>query len=107
MASQRINEKQTPHYSLIELKTLLLNDETSSITQSSISDAFSLGFSKTEMIDAVQLLKRDDFYKSMTTYHDSSLWQDVYHLRVRESILYIKLQKSFAEKGVIISFKEK
>ena len=33
-----------------------------------------------------------DFYKSMTTHHDSTLWQDVYHLRLQGGPAYVKLQ---------------
>lgn len=104
MAPRRINEKRIPHYNLTELKKLLLKDKTRNITRSSISGAHSIGFSKTQMIDTVQLLRRENFYKSMTIYGNHKIWQDVDYLKVEQLNLYIKLQ-TLDKKGVIISFK--
>lgn len=43
----------------------------------------------------------------MTSYYNSKLWQDVYRPTFREVDLYVKLQISPEERGVVISFKER
>lgn len=108
MASQFSTRKRTlAYYSLSELKRLLLNDKTSILTQRSISDAHSIGFSKTQMVETVQLLRSENFSKSEPAYDGSNLWHDAYNLRVGKLTLYIKLQKSIDKKAIITSFKEK
>jgi len=42
-----------------------------------------LGFGYSEMLAVVLALKPADFYKSMTTYADHTIWQDVYRPRPR------------------------
>jgi motility quorum-sensing regulator / GCU-specific mRNA interferase toxin len=37
-------------------------------------------------------MERSMFFKSMTTFADHRVWQDVYHVPVREPQLYIKFQ---------------
>lgn len=49
-------------------------------------------------------LEKDDFFKSMTTFHDHSLWQDVYKPLVNSVRAYIKLQEAAAGM-VLIQFK--
>ena len=46
-----------------------------------------------------------DLSKSMTTYRDNKIWQDVYHKAIDNIDLYIKLQIS--DKAIVISFKER
>ena len=50
-------------------------------------------------------LLNKDLYKSMTTYHDNKIWQDVYYKTIDNIDLYIKLQIS--DKAIVISFKER
>ncbi|MGW8160341.1 MAG: type II toxin-antitoxin system MqsR family toxin [Desulfoprunum sp.] len=46
------------------------------------------------------------FYKSMTTIHDATLWQDVYHAPCPNGkTAYIKV--TLREGAVVIQFKEK
>ncbi len=103
-----VNEKRKPHYELNRLKRLI-RAEKIIITRSSEKSAFSIGFSRQEILDTVLALRPRDFYKSMTTYRDHKIWQDVYKPRfMKEDTaleLYIKLQESIDEKCVIISFK--
>lgn len=56
------------------------------------------------LADCVLQLELQDFYKSMTTLHDTSIWQDVYHPRVRGVPAYVKIQ-IVDDTTVIISFK--
>lgn len=76
------------------------------VTKTALMDARSMGFSSQDMVDAIQQLKRKDFVKSMTTYADHHIWQDVYNTEYNGYSLYIKFQVD--EMGhFIISFKEK
>jgi motility quorum-sensing regulator/GCU-specific mRNA interferase toxin len=58
------------------------------------------------MLAVVAALTRRAFYKSMTTYADHRVWQDVYHAPtpVRKDA-YIKI--TFGEGAPVIQFKEK
>lgn len=46
-----------------------------------------------------------DFYKSMTTYGDHGVWQDVYLPRTQVGRVYLKL--TVADDVLIVSFKER
>ncbi|MBI5234995.1 MAG: type II toxin-antitoxin system MqsR family toxin [Deltaproteobacteria bacterium] len=95
-----------PRYNLGELKRLIENAKTRHITRSSVLDAGKIGYSDTEIINEVLSLKQNEFYKSMKAELKPGLWQDVYKPTRNGLKLYIKLQKSFDGKGVIISFKK-
>lgn len=49
------------------------------------------------------------FYKSMTTYADHRVWQDVYHAQAEDEglVLYIKFQADVVTEFRVMSFKEK
>lgn len=46
------------------------------------------------------------FVKSMTTYADHRLWQDVYHVPTRGLLLYVKFQADVLTEFTVVSFKE-
>lgn len=61
-----------------------------------------------EGVKAVLLdLTRADFFKSMTTFEDHTLWQDVYHHWINDVQAYIKLQEADGTRSVVIQFKRK
>jgi len=62
-------------------------------------------FDDEAMVARVMRLGWQEFYKSMTTHANSTIWQDVYRTHDGKVGIYIKLQKSLDAKGVIISFK--
>jgi len=45
-----------------------------------------------------------DFYKSMTTYADHTIWQDVYRQKTMAGYVYLKL--TVMDDVLIVSFKE-
>lgn len=57
-----------------------------------------------DALSVVQGLRRQGFYKSMTTHRDHRVWQDAYHGRWRGTALYIKFQR--AGEYFVVSFKE-
>jgi len=63
-----------------------------------------LGFDYLEMLAVIMLLKASDFYKSMTTYADHRVWQDVYRPSTTLGDVYLKL--TVTEDVLIVSFKE-
>jgi motility quorum-sensing regulator / GCU-specific mRNA interferase toxin len=56
------------------------------------------------MLDIVIPLTSRDFYKSMTTYADHTLWQDVYRPVIKVGGVYLKL--TVVDDLLIVSFKE-
>lgn len=99
-------EKRKPHYGLDALKMLLLHESTRIVTRSGRQGAAMLGYFDEEAVVArVLRLAAIEFYKSMTTYGNSKIWQDVYRTCDGEVGIYIKLQKSLDGKGVVISSK--
>lgn len=55
------------------------------------------------MLETVLSLSSQDFYKSMTTYKDHRVWQDVYHATANADDVYLKL--TILEDVLIVSFK--
>jgi motility quorum-sensing regulator/GCU-specific mRNA interferase toxin len=101
-------EKRRPHYDLKKVKFLLCSEESREVTRISREGAVALGYmDEDEMLAIIDTLAHKDFYKSMTTQHDASLWQDVYRTSdEQENKIYIKLQLSHdKEKAIIIQFK--
>jgi motility quorum-sensing regulator/GCU-specific mRNA interferase toxin len=73
-------------------------------TQTARVGAVALGFSYSEMLAVVLALKPADFYKSMTTYSDHTIWQDVYRPKTSAGDVYLKL--TVVDDVLIVSFKE-
>jgi motility quorum-sensing regulator/GCU-specific mRNA interferase toxin len=63
-----------------------------------------MGFDLAGMLDVVIGLTPADFYKSMTTYADHRIWQDVYRPSTHAGDVYLKL--TVVDDLVIVSFKE-
>jgi motility quorum-sensing regulator/GCU-specific mRNA interferase toxin len=66
--------------------------------------ANALGFSYSNMLAVVLALKLADFYKSLTTYADHTIWQDVYRPKTPAGDVYLKL--TVVDDVLIVSFKE-
>jgi motility quorum-sensing regulator/GCU-specific mRNA interferase toxin len=99
-------EKRKPHYSL-ECIRALIRQGSFRVTRTALSDAVrDFG-----LVDAGQLseqllaLTSADFRKFMTTLHDHTLWQDVYHKDIMGVAAHVKIQIA-ADLTVIISFKK-
>ncbi|WP_353570076.1 type II toxin-antitoxin system MqsR family toxin [Candidatus Albibeggiatoa sp. nov. BB20] len=59
-----------------------------------------------DVIFIIQSIKRQYFYKSMTTYADHKIWQDVYHYQYNDIVFYIKFMAD-DDGHIIVLFKEK
>jgi motility quorum-sensing regulator / GCU-specific mRNA interferase toxin len=64
-----------------------------------------MGLTRQEMLTIVASLTRRMFYKSMTTYVDHRIWQDVYHAPASaRKTAYIKI--TLRDRKPVIQFKE-
>lgn len=97
-------EKRVAHYSLQSIKDLISQSQYF-ITRSARVDYTNLGLDDDKVIETIMSLVNKDLYKSMTSYNDNKIWQDVYHKTIDKLDLYIKLQ--ITEKAIVISFKER
>ena len=60
------------------------------------------------IIDVIEDIQEEDFFKSMPAEKVKTLWQDVYRVVHDNNLLYIKLQLSVNNKtAIVIQFKEK
>ena len=96
-------EKRTPHCKLPRVKELIGEGKVRT-THSARAGATALGFSYSEMVAAVMALKPADFYKSMTTYADHTIWRDVYRPKTSAGDVYLKV--TVIDDVLIVSFKE-
>lgn len=97
-------QKRVAHYSLQSIKDLI-NQSQYFITRTARVDYINLGFDDEDVIEIIMSLVNQDLYKSMTTYSDNKIWQDVYYKNVDDLELYIKFQ--ITGKAIVISFKER
>ena len=99
-------EKRLRSYDLETIKAAFSNPDKLRITGSALRDARAMGVMIEDIVNAIQKIKISDFVKSMTTYANHRVWQDVYNIKFKGFLLYIKFQKD--EDGYfVISFKEK
>ncbi len=70
-------EKHTPHCKLAVVKALVEAGKVPT-THAARVGANELGLVFSDMLDVVMALTSADFYKSMTTHADHTVWQDVY-----------------------------
>ncbi len=99
-------EKRKPHYGLAQVKELIRDGSYRATRTALLSAARDFGFIEaSQLAGCVLQLESGDFYKSMTTQYDSTLWQDVYHTLVRDRRAYVKVQ-IMDDNTVIISFKD-
>ncbi len=96
-------EKRTPHCKLPVVKALVAEGRIKA-TLSALSGAAALGLSFDDLVAVVMALTMKDFHKSMTTYVDHRVWQDVYRPKTSAGDVYLKL--TVTEEVVVISFKE-
>jgi motility quorum-sensing regulator/GCU-specific mRNA interferase toxin len=102
-----MTEKKVPHYDLEAIKSVFSTLSGLIATKTALQDAASLGYGSQEIVAIVQTMGRRHFYKSMTSNHDNSVWQDVYHVPHPDGTLYVKFTDNGGPDFVLLSFKEK
>ncbi|MCU7247645.1 type II toxin-antitoxin system MqsR family toxin [Pseudomonas koreensis] len=100
-------EKNTPHYNLAVIKEDVRRLGRKAFTKTAEKAGEELGFSIKEMQEVVFQLHSTMLYKSMTTYNDHRVWQDVYYVHSQGLEIYIKVTYRPAGGPPVISFKER
>lgn len=100
-------EKRRPTYDLDAIKAALDSVDQLTMTSSALRDAIALGFDRAGVVETITTIGRTMFYKSMTTFADHRVWQDVYHVPSRGMVLYVKFQADVVTEFTVMSFKEK
>jgi motility quorum-sensing regulator / GCU-specific mRNA interferase toxin len=99
-------EKRRPHYDLARVQASVARLGAAAFTKTALDGGRAMGLTSTEMLAVIAALTRRDSHKSMTSYADHRLWQDVYHAPtpIRKDA-YIKL--TLRDAAPVIQFKEK
>ena len=100
-------EKRKPTYDLDAFKATFDSTEKLAVTGTALRGAAALGYGRAEIVDTIQTMQRNQFYKSMTSYADFRLWQDVYHVPSSVGMLYVKFTADAITEFLLLSFKEK
>ena len=98
-------EKRKAHYPLSQVKALIRSGAYQ-VTRTALLCAtrdFRCA-EPSQVAGHILKIEARDFYKSMTTLNDSTLWQDVYRPVIEDTAAYVKLQIVDA-RTVVISFK--
>ena len=96
-------EKSTPHSPLAIVKSLVIAGRIR-VTSSALASAAVLDLGFSEIVAVVGALTARDFHKSMTTYADHTIWQDVYRPTTAVGEVYVKL--TVMDDVLVVSFKE-
>lgn len=99
-------EKRTPHYDLVNIQAQVTRLGAAAFTKTALDGGRNMGLTTAEMLAVIASLSRRDFYKSMTTYADHRVWQDVYHAATPVGKqAYIKI--TLRDQAPVVQFKEK
>ena len=99
-----MTEKRKPTYDLDAFKAAA---QEMRVTIVATRTAAALGFGRAEIVATIQTMQRKQFYKSMTSFADHRIWQDVYHVPSPAGTLYVKFTADAVTEFVLLSFKEK
>lgn len=89
-----------------DLQVEVFRLDAAAFTKTAIDGGRAMGLTTAEMVQVVCSLNRTNFYKSMTTYADHSVWQDVYHAMTPVGrVAYIKLTQ--VNGRPVVQFKER
>lgn len=96
-------EKRAPHCKLPTVKVMVKAGKVRA-TWSARAGAAAMGMGIDDIVEVILSLSAQDFYKSMTTHADHTIWQDVYRPVTKEGEVYLKL--TVIDEVLIVSFKE-
>lgn len=99
-------EKHTPHYDLARIQAQVARLGAAAFTKTALDGGREMGLTSAEMLVVIASLSQHNFYKSMTTYADHRVWQDVYYAETPiKKDAYIKI--TLRDEAPVIQFKEK
>lgn len=99
-----MTEKLTPAYDLEAFKAAAPRMR---VTVVATRTAAALGFGRAEIEATIRTMHLAQFYKSMTSYGDHRIWQDVYHVPSPAGTLYVKFTADAVAEFALLSFKER
>src|SRR3954467_3629720 len=85
-----MTKKFIPTYDLDEFRKASNTLSKLNATTAAVQTAAELGFTRKEIVQTIQTMRKDHFHHSMTSYANHKIWQDVYHVPSKIGILYIK-----------------
>ena len=100
-------EKRKATYDLKAIKATFSTPESLRATGSAIRDAAALGFGSGTIVDVIQSIQPAHLHKSMTSYADHRIWQDVYYVPSETGTLYVKFTADAVTGFLLLSFKGK
>jgi motility quorum-sensing regulator / GCU-specific mRNA interferase toxin len=95
-----------PTTDLVRIQAEVARLGAAAFTKTALDGGREMGLATTEMLRVIASLSRGNFYKSMTTYSDHRIWQDVYHAPTpvhRDAYIKVTLR----DQAPVIQFKEK
>src|ERR1700730_12498618 len=101
-----MTEKRKPTYDLAAFKAAFDDVDKRNVAGTAVRSAAALGFGRAEIVATIQTMHRAHFYKSMTSYADHRIWQDVYHVPSEAGTLYVKFTADVVTEFLLLSFKE-
>lgn len=101
-----MSEKRRPSYRLADFKAAAREDGVT-ITLVALRGAAAMGFDRTGILQTIEGLEGRHFFKSMTSYADHRIWQDVYHVPTPAGWVYVKFTEDGIAEFRLLSFKEK
>ena len=99
-------EKRTPHYCLPEIQAIVAERGALAFTLSALDNGHAMGLSTKEMLKVIYSLSAANFYKSMTAYHDHTVWHVYHAVTPGGSVAYVKISNPHGQRPVI-QFKQK
>lgn len=100
-----MTEKRKPTYDLDAIKETFSDPDGLEATGKALEGALNLGMGRSEMVEVIQTIERAHFFKSMTSYANHRIWQDVYYVPSKHGKLYIKFTSGHISEFLLLSFK--
>jgi motility quorum-sensing regulator/GCU-specific mRNA interferase toxin len=100
-------EKRRPTYDLRAFQAACSSDDGFELTRSARLGAHDLALGLEEVIAVIQTMRQIHFYKSMTSFGDHKIWQDVYHIPWGDLEIYVKFTAGRVLEFRLLSFKER
>lgn len=100
-------EKRRPTYDLVAFKAAFSNPDKINVTVAALQGAAALGMWREQIVMVIQSMTRSQFHKSMTSYVDHKIWQDVYFVPWEGETIYVKFTADVVTEFRLLSFKVK
>jgi motility quorum-sensing regulator/GCU-specific mRNA interferase toxin len=94
-------------HDLEAIKSVFSKPADLNVTGTALRDAFALGYGRQEIVDVIQTIKAEHFYKTMPSEKNRGLMQDVYRVPGGDLELYVKFTSDLVTEFKLLSFKER